>query len=380
MEGGLYLNKNEQYEYSVLVDFQEGRKSRKQVALILGISERSVSRRVAKLRENGIHGIKHGNTGKTPSNKKHGLMKVEIMELIRTKYFDFNVLHLHEELMSQGYQISYMTLLNWCKEEGLAKVKKRRASKARIYRERMSNEGVLLQIDGSHHKWNGKDKWCLLSLIDDATSNLPVGKFTKGETTWACFGVLRELIENKGIPECLYSDGAGWAGGGGKRQNFSQFVRACEELGIKVIRAYSAQAKGRIERSYRTIQGRLVPELRLNKIKGMKDANRYLEQVFIPKWNSRFTVEPKDPVNKYRPATDIDLDEILCYKYERNVCNDHTISYGGHKYKIDPGCFNSLRKKAVKIHEYEAKKVFKVFYDGIELKYEKVKVPHRRWI
>ena len=124
IEGGLYLNKNEQYEYSVLVDFQEGRKSRKQVALILGISERSVSRRVAKHRKNGIHGIKHGNTGKTPSNKKHGYMKVEKMEMIRTKYFDFNVLHLHEELMSQGYQISYMTLLNWCKEEDLAKFKR----------------------------------------------------------------------------------------------------------------------------------------------------------------------------------------------------------------------------------------------------------------
>ena len=98
MEDGLYLNKNEQYEYSVIVNFQESRKSRKQVALILGESGRSTSRIVAKLKKNGIHGIKHGKTGKIPSYKKHDLLKVGIMELIRTKNFDFNVPHLHDGL------------------------------------------------------------------------------------------------------------------------------------------------------------------------------------------------------------------------------------------------------------------------------------------
>ena len=381
MEGRLYMNKNEQYEYSVLVDFQEGRKSRKQASALLGISERSVTRRVAKLRKLGISGIKHGNTGKTPANKKKDLIKVEILELVRSKYFDFNVLHIHEMLREQhGFEVSYMTLLKWCRREGISKSKRRRASKARIYRERMANEGVLLQMDGSHHKWNGKDRWCLVSCIDDSTSNIPVGKFYKGETTWACFDVLRNMILSRGIPECLYTDGAGWAGGGGKRQNFSQFVRACEELGIKVIRAYSAQAKGRIERSYKTIQGRLVPELRLNKIKGMKDANRYLEQVFWPNWNGKFTVEPKESESRYKNPVDLDLDEILCYKHERNVCNDHTISYEGKRYKIDPGQLKSLRKKIIVIHAYENKKTFNMYYDGIKLKYELVRLPNRRWI
>ena len=115
-------------------------------------------------------------------------------------------------------------------------------------RERMANEGLLLQMDGSPHCWNGKDQWCLIAAIDDATSKIPAAQFFPTETTWGCMAVQRTIIERFGVPEALYVDGAGWAGGGPKRQFFSQFVRAAEELGIRVIFATSAQAKGRIAR------------------------------------------------------------------------------------------------------------------------------------
>jgi hypothetical protein len=381
MEGGIFMNKTEQIEYEVLQEFRNGRKTRKQVAMLLGISERAVSRRVKKLRELGIAGIKHGNYSRPPVNKIPEPLKREALALIRDKYFDFNISHAWEKLTEQhGFSKSYMTLLGWCRDEGLVKSKPRRPSKARVYRERMANEGILLQMDGSHHKWNGKDKWCLISLIDDATSNIPAGQFFNGETSWNCMHVLRRLFTEQGIPQFLYTDGAGWAGGGAKRQNFSQVVRACQELGIKIIRANSAQAKGRIERSYRTIQDRLIPEMRLKGIVAMTDANRYLDQVFWPEWNTRFTVEPQESPSRYRALRpEVDLGEILCMKYNRRVCRDHTISFESKRYKLDPKPWSSLRSKTVAIHQYEDGR-FKIYYDQQRVSHQEVILPKRRWV
>lgn len=381
MEGGFFMNKNEQVEFEILQDFQFGRRTRTQAAMLLGISARSVSRRVRKIRESGVSGIKHGNTNRRPRNKIAETVKERVIELMKSTYFDFNVSHAHEHLRDQHQiKISYMTLLNWCNEASLGKRKRRRPSKARIHRERMANEGILLQMDGSHHKWNGKDEWCLLSFIDDATSNIPAGQFYDGETSWNCMHILRKLIDSRGIPEFLYTDGAGWAGGGGKRQNFSQVVRACRELGMEVIRANSAEAKGRIERSYRTIQDRLIPEMRLKGITTQKDANRYLEQVFWPEWARRFSVEPRDSVSRYRALKpNQDLREILCMKFDRYVTSDHSISFENKRYKIDPGPFRTLRKCSVTVHQYEDKS-FNIFFKGEPMKFTEIKIPKRRWI
>ena len=133
----------------------------------------------------------------------------------------------------------------------------------------MPAEGYLLQMDGSPHRYNGRDIWSLILAIDDATSEIPHGEFFLSETTTACMQVLRRIVEKKGLPRALYVDKAGWAGGG-KRVEFCQFHRACEELGIQVLFANSPEAKGRVERSFNTIQDRIIPELRLAKIKTMK--------------------------------------------------------------------------------------------------------------
>lgn len=381
MEGGIFMNKSEQIELQVLQDFQFGRKSRAEAAMLLGVSERSVSRRVKKIRDKGLSGIKHGNYGRTPINKLSDEDRSRVMALIKEKYFDFNLCHAMELLNKHhNVDVSYSTLRNWCRCENIGKRKKRRSSKARIYRERVANEGTLLQMDGSHHKWNGKEDWCLISLIDDSTSRIPVGQFYDGETSWNVMKILKRLFETQGLPTFLYTDGAGWAGGGAKRQNFSQVVRACEELGIKIIRAQSAQAKGRIERSYRTIQDRLIPEMRLNKITTMKDANRYLDQVFWPDWNNRYTYEPKESISRYRPlAPHEDLDQILCMKFERKVMTNHTISFENKRYMISPGHHRSLYKKQVVIHQYEDL-TLKIFYANQELEFREIKLPQRRWI
>lgn len=114
-------------------------------------------------------------------------------------------------------------------------------------------------------------------------------------------------------------------------------VAACEKLGIKIIKANSPQAQGRMKRSYRTLQDRLVAEMRLAGITSMTDANRYLDQVLWPQWNTRFTVEPQSTVNQYRSLKPSeDLNEILCLKHTRVVRNDHTIYYDNKRYKVDP--------------------------------------------
>lgn len=382
MEGGIFMNKNEQVSYQVLEDFRQGKISRKKTAELLGVSERAVSRRVKRLREEGMAGIKHGNFEKAPANKLPDPVRREAMSLMRQRYYDFNTSHAHELLVKEhGFAMSYVTLLTWCKQEGLARARRRRrSSKARIYRERMANEGMLLQMDGSEHNWNGIDTWHLISVIDDATSNIPAGQFYEGETTWSCMKLLRRVFTARGIPQFLYTDGAGWAGGGGKRQNFSQVVRACEELGIKIIRATSAQAKGRIERSYKTIQDRLVPELRLQGITGMKDANRYLDQVYWPDWNRRFSVEPREPCDRYRKLLpEEDLDQILCLKFDRLVRADHTVSFENRSYKLNPGSLGRLSKKTVTVHQYEDGSL-SFYYDRQLVEHKVIVPPKRKWI
>ena len=351
--GGIILSTRESIRLGLLDDFRTGKRTRSEVAVLLGITERSVSRIVKKLRDKGPLGVKHGNYGKLPVNKRSQSEREAALELVRTKYRDFNLAHCFEYLVrDHGISCCYDTFRKWCRLAGLGKHRKRRASKARLMRERMSGEGIMLQMDGSHHKWNGKDEWCLIAGIDDATSTMPGAKFFPGETTWGCFTVLRSIIERFGIPEILYTDCAGWAGGGEKRRHFSQFVRACEELGIRLITTSSPESKGRIERAFRTLQDRLIPELALASITTMTDANRYLEQVFLPTyWNARLTVVPRDNKPKYRPlAPHQDLGEILCFKQWRKVNRDHTVSLDAAIYQLYPEDIGSIRGKEVIAH------------------------------
>jgi hypothetical protein len=235
-------------------------------------------------------------------------------------------------------------------------------------------------MDGSHHRWNGKDEWCLIAMIDDATSEIPVARFFEGETTIACMKVLRAVIESKGVPQMIYTDQAGWAGGGEKRRGFSQFVRICEELGIRVITTSSAESKGRIERAWRTTQDRLIPELRLAGVTSMLDANRYLDQVYLPKyWHERNTVKPREEQSRYRPLLPHEnLDEIFCIKHTRQIYSDHTVHFDNQLYRIKDRSMGSLRKKEISIHVYENGSIA-LFYGHLKLDYEIIKRPTRQW-
>lgn len=350
------MSKNDQFAFAVLQDFRNGVISREQASVLLGCSERSVSRRAAKLKEHGMAGIKHGNIKRPPANKLSCDLKAQIIQLVKSRYYDFNMLHIKEMLSEKdSIEVSYTTLRRWCREAGLVKHRrKNRPSKQRTFRERMANEGLLLQMDGSHHAWNNRDQWCLIAMIDDATSEIPYGEFFRSEDTENCMKVLESVIRLKGVPQAIYVDKAGWFGGGTKRVNFTQFERACNELGIRIIFANSPEAKGRIERAWKTFQDRLIPELRLNNIKGMADANTYLQTKFLPDyWNSRNCVKAREDASRYRevPAW-ADLGEVFCMKELRRVGKVMTFTFEKKLYQIISRSIIGLKGTQIEIRRY----------------------------
>ena len=240
---------------------------------VLNKSRRTIERYLHRYREVGIMFVIHQNYGKAPVNKTCDSTKRKVQKLIKKKYSDLNLTQLAEMLAeNEGIQVKRETLRGWVHEIHHIKRAKRRRSQIRKRRERMEAPGLLLQMDGSTHQWFADKKSCLIALIDDAISEIH-DEFFEEETTMGCLKVLRDYIKCKGLFKTLYVDRAGIFGDP-KRCNFSQVKRACEELGNEIVFAYSAQGKDRIERSLDTFQDRLIPELRLKRIKRTETANR----------------------------------------------------------------------------------------------------------
>lgn len=377
---GIYMSKREQFAYEMICAFQRGEMTREEVSRLLETTPRNVSRISRRVKDRGMLGIKHGNTGKKPSNKITKQLRNRIVNLLQEHYFDFNMCHARDMLKEQhDIDIKYSSLRDICHDINLVKHKKQTRRIARNYRVRMPNRGLLLQMDGSHHDWNGKDKWVLIAAIDDATSEIPWAEFFTSEDTLNCMTVVQRIIEKVGIPEALYVDKAGWFGGISKRPEFANFVRACEEIGIKVIFANSPQAKGRIERTWQTFQDRLVPELRLNCIKHIPEANRYMNDIFLADyWHSKNTVAPRQMESKYRILSEgIDLSQIFCLKEIRKIKPNQTVSIGGDIYVIkDNARFGSLKGLQLELRTYQNLKTA-YFFAGQQVELEKIDQPIR---
>lgn len=355
MGEGIYMSKRGQLVYRTVSDFLSGRLNRSETAEVLEIRERTVTRIARRIEAKGMFAVVHGNRDRSPWNKKHADLRSTVMGLVRSQYFDFNLTHCLEKLKGEhGLRVGYETLRRWCHEEKLVKRASRRKATARYRRARMQSEGLLLQMDGSPHRYNGKDEWCLIGAIDDATSDIPYGEFFLSEDTINCMTVLQRIIEKKGVPYALYVDEAGCLGGG-KRAHFNQFRRAAEELGIRVIFANSAEGKGRIERAWKTIQDRLIPEMRLRKIHRMPTANDYLQNQFLPNyWRMRNTVQPKSLDSRYMPLhPSINLKETLCLKEYRTVKRDHTLSWNGVEYGLRSPLKYSIYRQKIEIRTYQ---------------------------
>ena len=317
----------------------------KDAAEMLAISERQIRRIVRRVKKEGIRGIIHRLRGCSAHNKIDNKKQENILRIYEKKYQGFGA-KLFSEKLEEWYRIkiSKETLRNWLISEGYQQ-RKRKKKKHRQWRVRKEYYGQMIQMDGSHHPWLEErgPNLVLMGYIDDATNRV-YGQFYDYEGTIPAMDSFKRYAKKYGIPQSIYLDRHStykvthydqWkAKVFGDVDPLSQFERALKELGVKVIHANSAPAKGRIERLFRTLQDRLVKELRLAGAKTLKDANEVLEQ-YLQEHNSRFMVEPVRRANLHRRAPkSVDLDKILCIKTTHPLRNDFTIAHKKRLYQV----------------------------------------------
>ena len=294
-----------------------------------GVSTRHTRRILAAYGEEGAAALAHGNRGRRPANATPSALASEAVRLARSRYVGVNHTHLSELLRErEGIDIGRDTLRKILANAGVSSPRRRRPPKHRVRRQRMPREGMLIQVDGSYHRWLGEDgpQFTLLLAVDDATGVVADALFCELENTHSYFSLLDGLIRRCGIPIALYSDRHAvfkYTPPSEAAAAPTQFSRAMDELGIQLIFARSPQAKGRVERMPAPSRDRLVTELRLAEAATIDDANRVLAD-FLPRFNQRFRVPPQHAETAYRVLDpQMRLDTTLCLKYRRRVGRDN---------------------------------------------------------
>jgi len=346
-------------------------------AELLGLSARQFRRLIRRVRAEGDDGICHRSRGRASNNQIPRKTKERVIRLFRQDYADFNLVHATEILSADhGIALSDETLRLWLHEAGVP-YKKRRVRKHRQRRERKACIGELVQIDGSHHDWfEGRGPVCVfMGYIDDATGTV-FGRFYDYECTVPAMDSMKRYIRHYGIPQSVYLDKhttyRSWAKPTIEEQltgqePLSHFEKSMAALEIKVIHANSPQAKGRVERLFKTLQDRLVREMRLKGVKSVDEANVFLE-TYLPKHNRWFRKEARDKADLHRLALPTrELDRILCIKEERTVKNDFTISYNGKLYQIE----QTTRAKKITVEE-RLDGSLHITYKGQDLRYRMI--------
>ena len=314
-----------------------------QAATLMGVSPRHTRRILADYRKNGAASLAHGHRGRKPANAIPEATRSRVVHLARTVYEGANHTHLSELLSERvGLDMGRTTLRRILVNAGLSSPRRRRPPKHRVRRQRMPRQGMLIQMDGSHHPWLGDRMlpFTLLIAVDDATGTVVDALFCEKEDAHSYFLLIQRLLQRRGIPLALYTDRHGvfrHTPGSGLPGMPTQFSRAMDELGIQMIFALSPQAKGRVERMAETFQDRLVTELRLAGASSIEEANSVLEQ-FLPRFNRRFRVPPQYPEPAFRPLDpELCLEQILCSKHRRKVAKDNTVRFQLHTLQLLPG-------------------------------------------
>jgi transposase len=348
----------------VLQGYMDGKMVIEEAARILKRSLRSVYRMLAKVREKGPEGVLHGNRNKVSPRRVPEAVWKKVVQLAMGKYRDINDTHLCEILRkAEGIVMGRETLRGVLRKEGIPSKRKVKRRKYRSRRERKEAFGMMLQLDASPHDWlQGRGPWLtLVGAKDDATGYV-WAHFEEAETTWGYLDLMREVIRTHGVPLSLYAD---------RHSIFhttreptlleqlkdvvplTQFGRAMEELGISVMKAWTPQAKGRIERQWGVFQDRLVVELRLAGASTLEQAREVLKR-FLKDYNQRFCCLPKQAAAVFRKAPPKALlHNILCLKETRMVKKDHTVSFDGFVLQI-PFCrkYPCIADRQVDVRQY----------------------------
>ena len=360
------MNREEQKRLMVLTAVGEGRLRAGEAAAGLGLSVRHVRRLLARYRKEGAAGIAHGNRGKRPYNKLDDSVRARVRELAESKYSGLNAQHLTERLADfEGLSLSRSTVRRVLLGAGIKSPRTRRAPRHRSRRERRAQRGMLLQIDGSPHDWleDRGPRLCLVGAIDDATNEVPHALFRKEEDTQGYFELLENIVATHGIPLAVYRDRHSIFQHPEKHRESleeqlagerepTQFGRLLKELGIESIPAYSAEAKGRIERLWKTFQDRLVSELRVAGAQTMADANEVLAD-FLPRYNRRFMVPSAQPGSAYLPIPPGFVpEEVFCLKHQRTVGSDNVVRFNNRRLQVLPEAGRpSYARARVTVHE-----------------------------
>ena len=323
----------------------------KQVATALGLSERRVKQIKKEVKENGVKSIQHGNRGRKPKNTIPDETRKKILELRSSYEYEISNFKHFQEILEEreNIKISYSALYNILRNAGIKSPKKHHKTKLHHRRKRKECEGMMLQADGTPFEWFGNgQKYSLHGFIDDATEKITGLYMCKNECLLGYLEVLRQTLENFGIPISLYPDKYSVFFPpkkvddhitieeqlNGREKGITQFGRIVEELGIEMFPASSPQAKGRIERLWETLQSRLVTEFRIKHIKTMDEANKFLVE-YIKIYNSKFAVKPASKKNVFlKLPKRYDIDELLCVKFERTIDNAGVFSLNNSKFQV----------------------------------------------
>ena len=343
------LRMNEQRKYEEIKNLVDHGGNKKRVALKLGISVRQVNRLIIIYKEKGKPGFVHGNRGKCPTKTLDKSFSENIILLYNTKYQDFNFRHFkeyleEEEKIKVSYDFIYKTLTKAGIEETIENIVNHemaledshpRGEKPKFF-------GEVIEQDGSIHLWFGGVKSCLHLAIDKATSTIVGAWFDKQETLNGYYHVLFQILTNYGIPYSFLTDNRTVFNymllNPDKRTSekdvLTQYGYACKQLGIELKTTSVSQAKGLIERTNGTFQGRLVNELKLNGITTMEEANKYLTEVFVPKFNSKFAMDYKKFQSVFEQAPSKEkINYTLSVLTPRKIDNGNSIKYKNKYYQ-----------------------------------------------
>ena len=381
----LIMSQKERQRKAILEQIKSGCLTRADAAKRLHISPRQLRRIIKRYRQFGDKGLIHQSRGQKSNSARCEVEKNAILSAYEAHYMGFGPTLASEKLKErQGLIVHPETLRLWLKAAGLWE-KRRVRKKHRQRRARRPRYGELLQLDGSIHQWfqGQENKSCLMNLVDDATGRT-LAIMDYGETLRAALSLLKWWIQEAGIPLAVYVDlKSVYVSPKSLKQKEAQgeelvesewlthFSRACKRLGIEVIKAYSPQAKGRVERSHAVYQDRFVKELALQGIDTLQGANELLSGGFINQLNDKFAKAPESDEDAHVDILDVNLDDILCLEFTRQVKNDWTIQFKNQVYQIEKS--NTLKvpvKQSILVREH---------LDGtISLWYKEQKLPFKR--
>ena len=355
------MSAKERERLKIFARVKRGELQQKEAAALCQLEYRYLRRLYQRYCEQGDRGLVHQGRGRPSNRAKPAEFKKVVLARYQERYPDFGPTLAAEKLALEGHVVDHETLRGWLMKAGLWQ-KRRQRAKHRSWRERRAHFGELVQMDGSHHKWfeERAPKSCLMNMVDDAQGTTQ-SLLAEEETIFAAMRVLWQWIDLYGIPQSLYTDKKNVyvvdektrekAADSGE-EVFTQFGRACQQLGIKIIAAHSPEAKGRVERNHGTYQDRLVKEFRLAEISTIDAGNEFLQQGYCAVLNQKFAVAPRSAVDFHRSAKGYDLASIFCIEEERSLSADWIVRFENQFYQLQPARKTQVAKGKVRVRRY----------------------------